>query len=118
LLPAYHFYVAAKHKFFSATTKRWALPVAVILLPGGFVVLAMAWACKLFVRPASAATQGDNTTSAASVARPETGAERWRNYLTAARRYAVHHQPVVQRARTRTITTPGDEAAESEPAHV
>jgi hypothetical protein len=111
------FDVAAKYKFFSATTKRWALPVAIILLPGGFVVMAIAWACKLFGSP-NPATRPANASGEAGVARPESAAERWRNYLTASRHPALHGQPVPLPARTRTITTPGDEAAESEPARV
>ena len=41
--------MAIKYKFLHAATKRWAFPVAVILLPGGFVVLAFALFYKMVV---------------------------------------------------------------------
>jgi hypothetical protein len=37
--------MGAKQKI-SAVTRRWALPIAVILLPGGFVLLAFTWVYK------------------------------------------------------------------------
>ncbi len=36
-----------KYKFLSAATKHWAFPIAVVLLPGGFVVFAFAWFYKM-----------------------------------------------------------------------
>lgn len=37
-----------KHKTFSAVTKRWAVPIAIVLLPGGFVLLALGWVYKIW----------------------------------------------------------------------
>jgi hypothetical protein len=107
------FCVTQKYKFFSATTKRWALPVAIILLPGGFAVLAIAWAYKLFGAPGKATPRDATPTHTADAAKMATAGEWWRNYLTAPR------QPLLHRPLSRPVTTsPGDEATEKEPAHV
>jgi len=47
--------VAIKYKFLSAATKRWAFPIAVVLLPGGIVLLAFAWFYKMILPKRSAA---------------------------------------------------------------
>ena len=38
--------VAINYRFLSTATKRWAFPIAIVLLPGGFVLLAFAWCYK------------------------------------------------------------------------
>ena len=40
--------MAIKYKNFSAVTKRWAVPIAIVLLPGGFVLLALGWVYKIW----------------------------------------------------------------------
>ena len=47
--------MAIKYKFLNATTKRWAFPIALVLLPGGFVVLAFALFYKIVLPKRSAA---------------------------------------------------------------
>ena len=45
----YYGRVAIEYKFLSAATKRWAFPIAVVLLPGGIVLLAFAWFYKMIL---------------------------------------------------------------------
>ena len=47
--------MAIKYKFLNAATKRWAFPIALVLLPGGFVVLAFALFYKIVLPKRSAA---------------------------------------------------------------
>jgi len=47
--------VAIKYKFLNAATKRWAFPIAVVLLPGGIVLLAFAWFYKMILPKCSSA---------------------------------------------------------------
>jgi hypothetical protein len=50
--------VAIEYKFLSAATKRWAFPIAVVLLPGGIVLLAFAWFYKMILPKRSSAADG------------------------------------------------------------
>ena len=45
----YYGRVTIKYKFLSAATKRWAFPIAAVLLPGGIVLLAFAWFYKMIL---------------------------------------------------------------------
>ena len=47
--------MAIKYKFLNAATKRWAFPIAVVLLPGGIVLLAFAWFYKMILPKRSSA---------------------------------------------------------------
>lgn len=40
--------MAIKYKKIGAVTKRWAAPIAIVLLPGGFVLLALGWMYKIW----------------------------------------------------------------------
>ena len=47
-----------KYQGWSAVTKRWAFPIAAILLPGGFVVLAFSWVYKIIAANGRCANTG------------------------------------------------------------
>ena len=47
-----------KYHVWRAVTKRWAFPIAAVLLPGGFVVLAFSWVYKIVAANGRAAKTG------------------------------------------------------------
>ena len=81
--------MANKYKFFSAATKRWAFPIAVVLLPGGFVLLAFAWFYKTVLPKRSAAAEAQTVEPVAAgnnfIAVMRTYSERARSELNWAR---------------------------------
>jgi len=88
--------VAIKYKFLHAATKRWAFPIAVVLLPGGFVVLAFALFYKIVLPKRRA---GADVKAAEPVAVAPAG-----SFVTAMRMYSARARYELNSARERQNT--------------
>ena len=85
--------VAIKYKFLHAATKRWAFPIAVVLLPGGFVVLAFALFYKMVLPKRKAAADAEAGEPVAGVAGG--------NFIAAMRMYSARARCELNCARAR-----------------
>ena len=99
----YYERVTIKYKFLSAATKRWAFPIAAVLLPGGIVLLAFAWFYKMILPKRSSAADvkaGEPVPVAAGgnfIAVMRMYSERARQRQNASREAAAHAAPAEPR---------------------